>query len=174
MWDYINLAALLLSPVIAVVVTLGFQGRKEKRGRKERLFQTLMTYRMANPPPRELVQALNLIDVVFKENKEVRGLWKDYFAMLCRPPIEPEVEIRRATYLNLLSAMADDLGYSNLQQTDISRFYAPQFYEDEFAWGRQFRTELLRVLENTQHIVARPREVGDDTPASLPGPRKVS
>lgn len=183
MWNWINLAALLLSPVVAVVVTFVFQARQRTHARKDRLFETLMKFRMANPPPRELVDALNLIDVVFKKNDEVRKLWKDYFEMLCRPRASsPEQDVSRAKYLDLLSAIAKDLGYSRIQQTDIARFYVPQYHEDEFGWAIRFRKELLRVLENTQHVVTQGREARPDTdsagdthvPTLLAPPRKVS
>jgi hypothetical protein len=157
--DLINLAALLLSPVIAVLVTLWLQGRKETRDRKERLFEALMKHRMANPRPPELVHALNLIDVVFKSNDEVRRLWKDYFGLLCRAqPSAAEFDHQEAKYLELLSAISRDLGYAQLQQTDIARFYVPRHYENEFGWMVSFRSELLRVLQNTGRALVTERD----------------
>ncbi len=179
-WNFINVGALLLSPVVAVLVTIWIQVHQQTHARKERLFETLMKFRMANPPPRELVDALNLIDVVFKSNDEVRRLWKDYFEMLCRPRTSnPEQDVLRAKYLDLLSAIAKDLGYSRIQQTDIARFYVPQYHEDEFGWSLRFRKELLRVLESTEHLVVKGRDdVATDDRGSgasplLPPPRKL-
>ena len=80
--NWINILAIVLSPVIAVIITLWHQGRKERRDRKERLFTQLMAHRKAFPPSSEFVNALNLIDIIFADTSSVIKLWHEYYAML--------------------------------------------------------------------------------------------
>jgi hypothetical protein len=67
----VNMIAIVLGPLLAVGITLWWQGRKEKRDAKERLFLTLMAQRRAFPPAIEWVNALNVIDVVFADHSQV-------------------------------------------------------------------------------------------------------
>lgn len=76
-----EIVAVLLSPIIAVVVTLWYQSRKEKRDTKRWLFGTLIATRHS-PLTEESVRALNMIDVVFFNSQPVRKLWREYFDML--------------------------------------------------------------------------------------------
>src|SRR5689334_8688867 len=77
----LNLIALLLSPVIAVGVTLFYQVRKEKRDARRELFATLIATRHSQVID-QTVRALNLIDVAFHDSPEVRRLWHEYYDML--------------------------------------------------------------------------------------------
>lgn len=149
-----EIIAILLSPVIAVAITLWHQSRKERRDRKDRLFQTLMIYRKSVPPSHEWVNALNLIDVVFADNEKIVRIWKEYYQMLGSAKSDHEYRDRDHKYIELLSVMAKDLGYINLQQTDIDKFYSPQAHQDQLVAQREVQSELLRVLKNTHKIDA--------------------
>src|SRR6185312_12440651 len=60
----VNILAVLLSPLIAVLITVSLQNRKERRDSKRRIFETLIGTRHA-PITEETTRALNMIDVVF-------------------------------------------------------------------------------------------------------------
>ena len=150
--DLINITAVIVGPVFAVGITLWWQQRKEKRDAKERLFLTLMAHRRALPPIPEWVNALNVIDVIFAEHPQVVQLWHEYYACLVNPPANNNYEHREHTYLLMLSAMARSLGYKQLQQTDIDKFYSPQVYADQTQLNLQCQTEWLRVLQNTNKL----------------------
>ena len=158
--DWINIAAVLLSPLVAVLVTVYLQRRRELRTRKETIFATLMAHRRAMPPERDWVRALNLIDVVFAGNGDVLNQWHQYYALLCSAKSAPEYALRDNKLLDLLTAMARDLGYKRLKQTEIGSYYSPQFYEDELTSGSKLRAEMIRVLENTSRIVTEPKSGG--------------
>jgi len=78
----ISILAILLSPVIAVGVTLWFQRRKDRRDAKLWILNTLMQTRHHGPASDEKVRAFNMIDVVFRKSPKVRELWHEYFGML--------------------------------------------------------------------------------------------
>lgn len=151
----IEILAILFSPVIAVGVTLWYQGRRERRERKERLFTTLMANRKAFPPTYEFVAALNLIDVVFSDSPQVVRLWHEYYDLLGS---EGNYSARQHKYIELLSEMARKLGYKRLQQTDIDKYYSPQAHVDQSELQYQLQRELLRVLQGTGELRAEPRE----------------
>jgi hypothetical protein len=160
MKDIINIIAVIVGPIVAVCITLWYQDRKEKRDAKIRLFTMLMAHRKSNPPTFELVNGLNLIDVVFSQHRKIVDLWHEYYDMLSQKPIN--WQIAESKYLDLLANMARDLGYKNLLQTDISRYYSPVAHGNQFEINDKIQTEWLRVLENTGSFVVNERE--DATP----------
>jgi len=152
--EAINLAAILVGPILAVVVTLWWQSRKQKRDAKEKLFLSLMAHRRAFPPAPEWVNSLNVIDVIFADVPQVVQLWHGYYAGLCHTAPNDNHQQREHTYLLMLSAMARNLGYRKIEQTDIDKFYTPQAHEDQVYLNSEIQTELLRVLKNTHAVSA--------------------
>ena len=151
-----NIIAVILGPIIAVIITLWYQSRKEKRMDKYRLFTTLMAHRKSNPPMIDLVRGLNLIDLVFSKHREIVDLWHQYFDLLCQTPVN--WQIAEAKYLDLLAEMGKVLGYKDLKQTDISRFYTPVAYGSQAELNEKMQREFLRVLENTASFVVTKKE----------------
>ncbi len=179
--ELINTIGLFTSPVIAVVVTLVWQSFKEKRERnkqrKDHLFLTLMAHRRSQPPRQEWVDALNLIDVVFADTPSVLRLWHEYYDLLGSANYREESSKRVHKHLELLSAMAVDLGYRSLSQTDIDKYYSPIAHGNENDLNWRLRTELLRVLSGAQQLVIpslSPAPIGsepglgNDTTTALP------
>jgi hypothetical protein len=153
-----NILAVIIGPIIAVLITLWYQKYKEKQNTKHRVFLTLMAHRKSSPPSFALVEVLNTLDVVFADRTEVIHLWHEYYDLLYTKP--PNFQLMGHKYLELLSAIAVDLGYKNLQQTDIDKFYIPQGHVDLFEWRGNIQKELLRVLQNTASFVVTKKEDG--------------
>lgn len=150
--DWWLLFATALSPVIAAFLTLHWQDRKEKIAAKIRLFVTLMAFRKSNPISYELVTSLNLINVVFSSDREVLDHWARYYESLCSK--DSSEQNQNHLYLELLYSMAQALGYKNLKQTDIDKFYIPQGHWNQSLLNEKCQRELLRVLQNTNHFLA--------------------
>lgn len=150
--NWLLLLSTLLSPVFAVIITLWWQNRKEKRDAKERLFLTLMAHRKAYPPSQEWVDSLNVIDVVFANVPQVVELWHRYYDGLANPPANGNYQARDHIYLLMLSAMDRSLGYRKLEQTDIDKYYSPQAHGNQMELNYRCQTEWLRVLENTARV----------------------
>jgi hypothetical protein len=150
--DCATIIALVLGPAIAVTITLLFQRRAEKRSAKERLFAELMAHRRSNPPAIEWANALNLIDIVFQDNKSVVNKWHEAFGLINRPADQINWGQWGHAHIELLSEIALVLGYKRLQQTDIDRFYAPQAQWDQAALTHELQIEFLRVLKASQTV----------------------
>ncbi len=80
--DILNLIAIVIIPIVAVLIGQWLQDRAEKRKDKMYIFKTLMTARIYGWTP-ESVNCLNVIDIVFADDKDVRSAWKDLFDKYC-------------------------------------------------------------------------------------------
>jgi len=112
----LNLIAVLLIPVVAVIVGQYLQERVQKRKDKMQIFQCLMTRRITGWAALEAVNTINSIDIIFTDNKEIRNqlsVWKSK----CRKDIPSEEQYREQC--KLLELMANDLGYKDKITWDI-------------------------------------------------------
>ena len=111
--DYLTLAALIIIPIVAVVIAQWLQNRSEKRKDKVQIFKTLMPSRIYGWTP-DSVNALNVIDIVYSDDKKVREAWKDLNDKyrVTNPDQQHLKKIENAQY-KLLEAMANSLGYKD-------------------------------------------------------------
>lgn len=110
--DILTIIALIIIPVFAVIVAQWLQNRSEKRRDKMQIFRTLMTSRIGWSM--EKSYALNTIDIVFADDKNVRAAWKDYYDKLDvdNPDEHQQKKIQQAEN-KLLETMAISLGYKD-------------------------------------------------------------
>lgn len=148
--DYGELVAVFLSPLVAFAITIYYQNRQEKRKAKQTLFLTLMAHRKKKPPTVEFAHALNTIDVVFQDNKEVRAAWKEYHSSLYDQ--NRLINESNSLLLDMLSAMADDLNYKKLSQTEIDKYYTPVYHDNQSRNADEATMELIRILQRSKSI----------------------
>ncbi|MGN7812705.1 MULTISPECIES: DUF6680 family protein [Flavobacterium] len=141
--DYGELISITLIPFILWFIGIKFQDRKSKQDAKLKLFLSLMANRKATPT-REWADSLNLIDIIFQDDKKVRNAWLDYFNSL--HPKSPHSGKSNAFLLDLLSEIANNLNYKNLKQTEIDRFYSPQHFGNIESTQDILLKEQIRVL----------------------------
>lgn len=149
--NVISILAIILSPVIAVLVSIWVQARREKRGQKMYIFDTLIRTRHSGVT-NEMVRAFNMIDVVFYNKPIVRKLWREYFDMLGNKALttEPGLKQRRDKYLELLYEMAKVLGYGKaISHLDIDRVYYPVGLGETTQRTEEILNELLRFLKSS-------------------------
>jgi len=92
------------------------------------------------------VRALNLIDVVFNESREVREAWSElYGAFYIKPLLQHVVDERLR---KLLGAIANDIGLSDkLRNDDLGRVYYPVVQAQEQLIKDMQRQQLLTSLQ---------------------------
>ncbi|WP_297450831.1 DUF6680 family protein [uncultured Alistipes sp.] len=147
----IGIGQILAVAIIPLIVWFGgikYQNRKAKRDAQLQLFLTLMANRKSTPITREWVDALNTIDVVFQDNSKVRQAWREYLDSLNSQ--SPHFQNNNAFLLDLLSEMALVLGYKNLKQTEIDRFYTPTYFGSQMSRQEILFQENLRVLMHSK------------------------
>lgn len=111
--EIINIIAIITAPIVAVCIGQCLQNRQEKRKDKLQIFKTLMTARIYGWTV-DSVHALNIIDIVFADDKRVREAWADLNDKyhVSDPDEQHFKKIENAQY-KLLETMACSLGYKN-------------------------------------------------------------
>lgn len=123
------------------------RGTKEAHSQQLKfyVFSTLMQER-AFLATSDAVKALNLIDVVFHDSREVREAWAELFIAFDRSKSIPN-HVTEERQRKLLRAMAHDIGMSdNLRLDDFGRVYYPDAIAQEDHVRRLEREIRLRNL----------------------------
>ena len=144
----VQVVAVAIVPLVVWWLGIRWQKSKAKDDAKRNLFFTLMANRKITPPNKEWVDALNTIDIVFQDNKKVRKAWREYYDSLDeRSQYNSD---SNSFKLDLLSEMANALGYKDLKQTEIDRFYSPKYFTNVQNSQNALTSELIRVLSHSK------------------------
>lgn len=115
--DIINVIAITISPAVAVYIGRKLEDRANRRKDKMEIFKTLMIARITVRNygwTNESVRALNIIDIVFADDKNVRQAWKDLYSKFCnRNPSEVELNEIYKLICKLIENIAISLGYKD-------------------------------------------------------------
>ncbi|WP_026652493.1 DUF6680 family protein [Butyrivibrio proteoclasticus] len=145
--DIINIIAIIVSPVVAVVVGQILQDRRKKRSDKMEIFKTLMISRGLGWST-ESVKALNIIEVVFSDDQSVLNQWKIYYDRLCvENPNEMELSKIKTEGDKLLDVMAKSLGYKEkVTWETIQKPYIPKGLSDNIIQQQQYQSAQLDIM----------------------------
>lgn len=154
--DWLIIIAIIIAPIAAIQIQKYLENRKEKISRKMHVFKTLMATRATLLSPYH-VEALNMIDIEFYDNKKIVEAWElllDNFANYPKDTKDPNYqsllnscsEKSKELHTNLLYEMAISLGY-NFDKVHLMRgAYIPQAHAD-IELDREFiRRSLVRVF----------------------------
>ncbi len=144
----VQIASVAIVPFLVWRIGVKYQDRQSRKQAQMNLFLTLMANRKTNPINKAWVDSLNCIDVVFQDNKKVRAAWRDYLDSLNQK--SAHFENSNSYMLDLLSEMAESLGYKQLRQTEIDRFYSPLLFDTQIKQQENLKSELLRVLMHSK------------------------
>ena len=124
--DFINILAIICSPVIAVFVGRYLQDREKSRNDKMEIFKILMMNRGLGWSY-ENAKALNIIEIVFADDDNVLKQWKDYYQKLCiQNPNDSDALAINEARDRFLVTMAQSLGYKEtITQETIRNAYIP-------------------------------------------------
>jgi len=141
----------LISGLLATVISIIWQRHSAKYNKKLDVFQTLMAYRYMIHSE-ESVRAINSVDVIFYENKNVRKALKDFFDETWKKPdLNPNVGDK---YLKLLEEIANVLHLKNIHWDDIKQSY----YPDGLAQKIQDENVLRKVQIENAFLEIKARE----------------
>ena len=147
--DIINIIAIIVIPIFAVLIGQWLQNRSEKRKDKVRVFSHLMSYRAIGYVDQQSVNILNLIPIVFNDDKNVIEKYNIYLKSLNIktedfPQKQKEIENNKT---KMLEEMAKNLGYKNINWEIIQNPYLPQGLINEINSMNLFKEEQLKVVE---------------------------
>lgn len=152
----INIIAIVVSPILALLITNWLQDKKTKRNEKLWILKTLMIQR-ASQKNIDYVNALNLIDIVFVDSPKVletyKKLYKEYATSLDLTNENNRalfVENTKRAETKLLETIINDIGYKDKITWDrIQQPYIPQWLVDE----SKARTEFMDAQTHVANIV---------------------
>ena len=149
----VNLIALIVIPILAVIIGQKLQEKAQKRNDKIQIFKILMTSRIYGWTP-ESVQALNLLEIVFADDKAVCEQWKVYYDKLCvEDPNDMELSKIKKEKDRLLEIMAKSLGYKNITLESIQNPYIPKGMTDLITQQQKYQTTQSVVLEQMKNMM---------------------
>ena len=154
MMEIINIIALIIIPVLAVVIGQKLQVCAQKRNDKMQIFKILMTSRIFGWT-NESVQAMNLIDVVFADDKAVRKQWKICFDKMCvENPTDTDLSKIKLEREKLLEAMAKSLGYKDIITWEsIQNPYIPKGMTDLMAQQQAYQNNQSIIMEQMKKML---------------------
>jgi hypothetical protein len=153
--DILSIAAVLLSPLVALQISEVIGRRRERRQRRLNVFRTLMATRASVLAP-EHVQALNMIDIEFHgsdtQSRAVLNAWKAYLDHLNQTQTDAALwgSRREDLFVDLLYEMSRHLDY-DFDKTHIRRTsYFPKGYGDLEADQLAIRKALVSMLSGKE------------------------
>ena len=152
--DILNLIAIIVIPILAVLIGQWLQTRSEKRKDKMQIFKTLMTARIYGWTV-DSVHALNVIDIVFANDKKVRAAWKDLNDKyhVSNPDETQLKKIEQAQY-KLLEAISNSLGYKDkITWETIQNPYIPDGLRLQMEAQKQSQQAYLNVLNGMSRMI---------------------
>ena len=152
--EILNLIAIIIIPIIAVIIGQWLQTRSEKRKDKMHIFKTLMTSRVYGWT-QESVYCLNIIDIVFADDREVRNAWKDLYDKYCvQNPDESQLKKIETAQYKLLESMAVSLGYKDkVTWETIQNPYIPKGMLRQIEAQNQSQQAYNKLLLNMQQMI---------------------
>ena len=152
--DILNLIAIIIIPILAVLIGHWCQISSEKRKDKMQIFKTLMTARIYGWTV-DSVHALNIIDIVFANDRKVRNAWKDlndkYHAT--NPDESQLKKIEQAQY-KLLEAIANSLGYKDkITWETIQNPYIPDGMRMQMEAQKKSQQAYYNALDGMSRFV---------------------
>lgn len=175
-----TLAAIALGPIIAVIVTRVLDRTAEKRRRRLDVFRNLMQTRGVRLDPVH-VAALNVVEIEFYKDKNVRRAFQSYIQHLSAPmPVVAEqnrfFEQRSDLFMDLLSEIGSSVGFI-FDKRDLERLsYVPQGWDSDQNMQRR-NAEMIGQLLSGQRAMPITHFTGGQSPYPEPPriePPKVS
>ena len=153
--EWLTVAALIAGPVIAVLITRYWDGKREANRRKWEIFRNLMCYRK-HPTSQRFVSSLNLLEVEFHDDKDVLEAWNSMYDHFCNE--EPIEDNRKKVFYDkgeklradLLQKVAHSLGIELNSLDMLQSGYSPQGWGWDEAEQWLMRRKLSEVLEGTR------------------------
>lgn len=176
-----TIAAILLGPIAAVVVTRWMDDRSATRLRRYGVFRDLMRTRAAKISPPH-VDALNLVEIEFHQFPTVKSAWQRYMDNLfTTAPTDAGEQSnffvrREQLFIKLVQEVAKTVGLKSVDITDVmTNNYYPQGWQNEQQEQQQVRQLLIQALSGTKPLSVRifnPQEWSGPYPpaVSLPKP----
>ena len=168
--DWLTIVVIFAGPIVAVQLTRYLDDRREIRGRKLKIFKTLMATRSYTVSWAH-VEALNRIDLEFDKHRgkerAVLEAWREYLDLLSNDKLSPDQwSTKRVDLLvELLHKMAIVLNY-DFDKTQIKNSsYSPVAHGNMESQQEALRRGAIELLNGTRAV---PIYITNSQPGSEP------
>jgi hypothetical protein len=170
--DWLVILVILVAPILAVQIQRFIENRKEVKTRKMQIFRTLMATRATRLDAKH-IEALNMIDIEFFNNKKITEAWKlllDNFVNYPKDIKNPNYQVQLNLcveksdnlFINLLYEMAKSLNYK-FDKVHLTRgVYIPKGQADYMMDQEFIRRAFIEVLSGTRSIPIKVVNVAKD------------
>lgn len=158
--EWIMIAAVVLGPIAAVIITLWHQDRKQKRDQKLTILRHALAFRHL-PGDVNFSHAINMVPLEFAEHKEVVSAHKEFLkaasVQVSNPVDDDVVRTTAIKQTRLIYEMARAIGF-NIRETDLQTdaYAASGFIKRDEIWLDAHRA--WRDIANLLFIQARQSE----------------
>lgn len=144
--QFTTIAVALISPIVAVILTIWYQAREAKYRAKLNIFMDLVSFRHHVPVPWQFFVALNRIDVVFHKQEAICHLYHEYYDLTLRDLTGVDGVLLNEKKVALITEMARHLGYNQIDQIYLQRYYQPKGGYDDYLGDIELKTTAYQYF----------------------------
>ena len=147
--EWINLVAIIVIPILAVIIGQYLQDRSEKRKDKMRVFTHLMSYRSFGYIDQYSVNIFNSVPIIFYDDKEVIEKYNSYLKSLNLKPDDAQIKQKEIedNKTKMLEAMAKALKYKNINWELIQNPYIPKGLLDQIDAENTYKRGQVEIAK---------------------------
>lgn len=147
--EWINLVAIIVIPILAVIIGRYLQDRSEKRKDKMRVFTHLMSYRSFGYIDQYSVNIFNSVPIIFYDDKEVIEKYNSYLKSLNIKPDDAQIKQKEIedNKTKMLEAMAKALKYKNINWELIQNPYLPKGLLDQIDAENTYKRGQVEIAK---------------------------
>ena len=147
--EWINLVAIIVIPILAVIIGQYLQDRSEKRKDKMRVFTHLMSYRSFGYIDQYSVNIFNSVPIIFYDDKEVIEKYNGYLKSLNIKPDDAQIKQKEIedNKTKMLEAMAKALKYKNINWELIQNPYIPKGLLDQIDAENTYKRGQVEIAK---------------------------
>ena len=147
--EWINLVAIIVIPILAVIIGQYLQDRSEKRKDKMRVFTHLMSYRSFGYIDQYSVNIFNSVPIIFYDDKEVIEKYNSYLKSLNIKLDDAQIKQKEIedNKTKMLEAMAKALKYKNINWELIQNPYIPKGLLDQIDAENTYKRGQVEIAK---------------------------
>lgn len=142
----------LFGGVLGTLFTNWYKKRTDKTQERKRLFFRMIASKGYYQIPQMLIDDLNTIEILFRGKKEILRKYHAYYADLCLPLDQVDLNRRQGLYWDLLRGIGNCVGYNDLDNETLHKSYIPTGVVDDHRQTKEFQKELLGYLVSGQEL----------------------
>ena len=168
-YELITIAAIVIGPIVAVSITLFFEGRRQERDRQNQTMRMLVSTRHL-PGDAAYTTAINMIPVDFNRQRSIMAAWHAYIESIRYQPSPENVDesLKQAVskQTKLIFEIMRFLGY-RISESDIqaTAYAAGGFIERDNIMIRAWQSwpRIADALESQSEVGFPPNILGQES-----------